>query len=457
MRRHLIYRYARPVYGGRAAPRKTAPVAVALFRRRAHVVPALALPLMRPTPRPLLLMFLLGLVSLTGYALRGNISVAQEYMAPALGLTMNDMGTITAWGFQLAYALFQIPSGFLGDRYGARLTLGVALLVWVAASLGSALVAGGAAFAALFGARFLLGVGQAATYPVGCMAIAHGIPPARCATANAVFISTSLLGSAIVPLVLAPLMVRLGWQAVFVASAGLGLFTAILWFLFAPDTRRHGEGGAPTRDPLRVQIRESLALLRDRNIALLSIGYLLHSAVFFVFIFWFFRYLTEGRGFSVLASGWWGSLPPLTAFVLAPVGGLLADRIKRGPTGARGQMYVAVGCILSAAVLVVIGANLPGPALAIGALALSVACINAAEGPVWATVTALGGRNPGAAGGVLNFMGNVGGILSIWAVPRMKDLWGWTAMLGIWAAVAVVAALLWLLVRADRSHVVRAA
>jgi cyanate permease len=47
-------------------------------------------------------------------------------------------------------------------------------------------------------------------------------------------------------------------------------------------------------------------------------------------------------------------------------------------------------------------------------------------------------------------MGNVGGILSIWAVPRMKDLWGWTAMLGIWAGVAVVAALLWLLVRADR-------
>ena len=64
-----------------------------------------------------------------------------------------------------------------------------------------------------------------------------------------------------------------------------------------------------------------------------------------------------------------------------------------------------------------------------------------------ATVTALGGRNPGAAGGVLNFMGNVGGILSIWAVPRMKDVWGWTTMLGIWAVVAVVAALLWLLVR----------
>ena len=402
-------------------------------------------------------MLLLGLVSLTGYALRGNISVAQEYMAPALGLTMNDMGTITAWGFQLAYALFQIPSGFLGDRYGARLTLGVAILVWVVASLGSALVAGGAAFAALFGVRFLLGVGQAATYPVGSMAIAHGIPAGRRATANAVFISMSLLGTAIVPLVLAPLMVRFGWQSVFIASAGLGVVTATLWFLFAPDTRPVAHAGASAREPLKQQVRDSLALLRDPNIALLSLGYMLHSAVFFVFIFWFFRYLTVGRGFSVLASGWWGSLPALTAFALAPLGGLMADRVRRGPSGARGQMRVAVGCILSAAVLVVTGANLPGPVLAIAALSLSVACINAAEGPVWATVTALGGRNPGAAGGVLNFMGNVGGILSIWAVPRMKDLWGWTTMLGIWAVVAVVAALLWLLVRPDRADAAQAA
>jgi ACS family glucarate transporter-like MFS transporter len=105
--------------------------------------------------------------------------------------------------------------------------------------------------------------------------------------------------------------------------------------------------------------------------------------------------------------------------------------------------------MISAAVLTLIGANLPGPLLAIAALALSVACINAAEGPVWATATTLGGRNAGAAGGVLNFMGNVGGIISIWAVPRMKDAWGWTAMLAIWAGVAVVAGLLVWMVRTE--------
>ncbi|MEO7963484.1 MAG: MFS transporter, partial [Gemmatimonadaceae bacterium] len=64
--------------------------------------------------------WLLALVSLVGYALRSNIAIAQEFMAPELGLSMAQMGVISAWGFQLAYAVFQIPGGFLGDRYGAR-------------------------------------------------------------------------------------------------------------------------------------------------------------------------------------------------------------------------------------------------------------------------------------------------------------------------------------------------
>jgi ACS family glucarate transporter-like MFS transporter len=397
--------------------------------------------------RPGRFILLLGFVSLVGYTVRSDISVAQEFLAPDLGLTLNDVGTITAIGFQLAYALFQIPAGFLGDRFGARLVLGGALVLWALGALGSALVPAGAAFAPLFAARFLLGMGQAATYPVGAMAIAQAVPPERRATANAYFISSALLGAALAPLALAPLMVRFGWRAVFLASAGLALAAALLWIRFAPADR--SADAAPGQARLSSQLRASLLLLRDRNLLLLSTGYMLHAAVFFVFIFWFFRYLTEGRGFSVLASGFWGSLPALTAFLLAPLGGILADRVGRG-RGPEARVRVAVGCILLAAVLVVVGANLPGPVPAIAALSLSVACINASEGPLWATATSIKPGTAGAAGGILNFMGNVGGIISIWAVPRMKDAWGWTTMLGIWAGVAVVAALLWSMVRFDR-------
>ena len=395
------------------------------------------------------LVAILSLVSLVGYALRSNIGIAQEQMAPELGLSMRDMGVVTGIGFQLAYALFQIPAGFLGDRYGARLILGLAIVGWTIASFASGLVPVGAgvAFLTLISSRILLGVSQAATYPIGAMAISQTLPPERRTTANSIYIGAALFGSALAPYTLAPLMVSHGWRTVFLASGGVGLVAAVLWFAFAPAPVQ-SKGG---QLPIMVQMKAALALLKDRDLGLLSLAYLLHSAVFFVFIFWFFRYLTDGRGFTILASGRWGSLPYFMAALLAPLGGYAADRLGRGLSRSIVRRRVAITCLITAAALMTIGANLPSPYLAIVALGLSVAFINAAEGSFWTTATGLGAANPGAAGGVLNLMGNLGGVISIWAVPRMKDAWGWTALLGIWAAVAVVAALLWLTVRVTRA------
>jgi ACS family glucarate transporter-like MFS transporter len=241
-------------------------------------------------------------------------------------------------------------------------------------------------------------------------------------------------------------MARAGWRAVFMASGVAGVATAVLWFTLAP-AGRHVEA---RRVSLLQEARAGIRLLGDRDLLLLSCSYALHSAVFYVFIFWFFRYLIDGRGFDLLTSGVWGSVPPFTAFALAPLGGLAADRLTRRYGPGRARRRVAISCLVTAAALVVIGANAPGALLAIGALSLSVAAINAAEGSFWATATGLGGANPGAAGGVMNLMGNLGGVVSIWAVPRMRDPLGWAGLLGVWAGVAVVAALLWLAIRVDR-------
>ena len=276
--------------------------------------------------RPRLLILLLALISLVGYALRSNITIAQEMMAPELGLTMSDMGSISAWGFQLLYALFQLPVGILGDRLGARLVLGLAIAGWGIASFASGLVGvGSAAFVTLFAARALLGITQAATYPVGSMAISQAIPPAGRTTANSIFISTAMVGSALAPLTLAPLMVQAGWRSVFMASGVVGLIMAAVWFVFAPVPRR-----PPARlVSLGTEIKVGLRLLLDRDLFLLSLAYFLHSAVFFVFVFWFFRYLVEGRGFTILSSGFWGSLPSIAGFVSAPLVGVGADRLGR--------------------------------------------------------------------------------------------------------------------------------
>ena len=394
------------------------------------------------------IVWLLALVSLVGYALRTNIAIAQEYMAPELGLSMVQMGVISAWGFQLAYAVFQIPGGFLGDRYGSRLVMGCAVLGWSVASLASAMVGGGAAmaFATLFGARVLLGTAQAATYPVAAMATAQYVPAGQRVGASALYLAAASLGSALAPLTLAPLMVYAGWRSVFIASAGIGLVTALVWFALAP---RRAEGAEPHRFvPMSEQLREATRLFRNRPLLLLSTSYLLHSAVYFVFVFWFFRYLTEARGFSVLASGARASIPYLMACVVAPLAGLAADRLSRRLSPFVARRRVAMTGLTLAAICVMAGANLPTPGLAIITLSASVACLVSVEAPFWTTATALAPEAPGSAGGVLNLMGNLGGVLSIWLVPLMKDTWGWTPMFVFWSGVALVAALLWLTVRA---------
>jgi sugar phosphate permease len=95
------------------------------------------------------------------------------------------------------------------------------------------------------------------------------------------------------------------------------------------------------------------------------------------------------------------------------------------------------------------GAIVQSAFLAFGALSLCSASLNGAESPFFTTATAIGASNPGAAAGLLNLMGNLGGVVSIWLVPRLSAAWGWNGTLAFWAAVAFVEELLWLSVSAD--------
>ncbi len=394
---------------------------------------------------------LLCLVGCVAYLVRTDVAVAQEQMAPALGLTMADMGLITAWGFQLSYALLQVPAGMFGERFGARTALALALLGCSVASLvtGFAPEGGAAATGTLVGTRILLGVSQAAVFPVAAMAVSQFVPDENRMRATALYISSSSLGAAIAPLLMAPVMEQFGWRAVFLLSGSIAAIASVVWFTQMP--RRPAVSSVASTSALSLSglLRGTRLLARNPNMQRLTVAYLLHSAVYFVFVFWFFRYLTEGRGFNVLASGVWASLPNVAGFVCAPIIGMLADRLGRKIGGNLARRRVAMSCLLGATGFALAGAAVPGALLAIAALSLSSACLNGAESPFFATATVIGAANPGASAGLLNLMGNLGGVLSIWLVPRMTAAWGWNGTISFWAGVAFVAAVLWLTVNSD--------
>lgn len=403
---------------------------------------------------------LLSLVTGVAYLVRSDVAVAQERMVPALGLTIIGMGAITAWGFQLTYALFQVPAGLFGERFGARTALALALAGCSLASFLTGAMPREGAVAVLLSTRVLLGIAQAAVFPVAAMVVMLYVPLMERVRATAIYVATASLGGAAAPLLMAPVMEKLGWRAVFLLSGAIAGVTALAWVtLMPPRLPRAPHSPQPPQPPQPPQkdasrsrrgVRSELRAL-GRNIPLLrlSIAYLLHSAVWFVFVFWFFRYLTEGRGFTVLAGGRWGALPGLAAFVLAPLIGVATDRLGRRIGAPRARRRMAMACLFSAAGFVTAGAVLPSALLAILALSLSTGCVNGAEGPFFTTGTALGAENPGAAAGFLNLMGNLGGVLSIWLVPRMSSAWGWNGTLVFWSGVCLVAAVLWLTVDVD--------
>lgn len=391
---------------------------------------------------------LLCLVGLVAYLARADVAVAQERMAPALGLTMADMGVITAWAFQLTYALLQVPAGLFGERFGARTALGIAMLGCSLASLATGLMPERGATFTLVATRILLGASQAAIFPVAAMAVSIYVARDHRMRANAFYISASSLGAAVAPLLMAPVMVQYGWRAVFLLSGCIGLAAAACVFVFMPS-RHAADSETVSERASPGMLHDTLRLIANPNLRRLSLAYTLHSAVYFVFVFWFFRYLTEGRGFTVLASGAWGSLPSIAGFVCAPLIGAFADSLGRRIGDSRARRRIAMACLLCSTGFALTGAAVPGAILAIAALSLSSACLNGAESPFFTTATVIGRANPGAAAGLLNLMGNLGGVLSIWLVPQMSAAWGWDGTIMFWAAVAFVAALLWLTVTND--------
>src|SRR5262249_45745584 len=177
-------------------------------------------------------------------------------MMPELNLSQQAMGRVFS-AFVLGYALFQIPSGMLADKFGATRVLGIAALAWVACVAG---IAGASSGIALLAVRFLLGVAEAPTFPASARAVFSWIPIQKRASANGLVIAGIGLGSAIAPGLITFLMVRWGWRIALLASTIPALTAGLSWLLVrAPATAQTEQ--APTRSLTGIPMSKEFLLL----------------------------------------------------------------------------------------------------------------------------------------------------------------------------------------------------
>jgi ACS family glucarate transporter-like MFS transporter len=350
--------------------------------------------------------------------------------------------------FLVGYSLFQIPAGRMGDRFGARVVLALAAFSWGLMTVLTGLVPGVLVTGAitllgtLFVLRFLLGVGEAATYPVAARAIANWVPPAGRARSNAVVIAGAPLGSAITPPLISWLMVNLGWRQSFYITSLLGFGIAAIWWFKARDYPA-GERPALAEATEPKKLVSWLSLFRNRNVVLLSVSYFVVGYVLYIFVFWLYTYLVDVRKFSVLGGGVYSSLPWIAALVLTPIGGILSDTLTRRWGARLGRRMVAIGGLTLSAIALLYGATVANPYLAIMGLAFAVGFEHFTEGTFWASMSNIAGAHAGAATGILNTMGNFGGIASTALIPVLVKYFGWVVALGSGSVLAILGGLLW--------------
>ncbi len=435
------------------------------------MTPAIASP---PTRIRWSILFLLLLISIITYIDRVNISVTARQMMPALGLTDLQMGQIFS-AFVFGYALFQIPGGWLGDRWGPRRVLTGAVIWWstftaltaIAPTLPLAQLVG--IMGSLMVVRFLIGIGEAAALPNFNRAVANWHPPQERGLGIGITIGGIGIGSALTPPVTAWIMVNFGWQTAFYTAGLLGILIALLWYWYATDFPREHPGvneeeanliegkpgchinnetqnrGEPTNIPTPGMPWK--AILRTPTVWWLIISYSCLGYVAYVYMSWFYLYLVNVRGFAILQGAFFASAPFIAMAVFCPLGGWVTDHLTGTYGVNRGRARVGGAGMILAALSIIVGANVEEPYVAIGLLSLGAGWLYFTVGAFWASTTDLSKSYAGTLSGMMNTGANLGGTLSPTMTPWLAEIFGWSFSLGVAAGLALLGGLCWLFIR----------
>jgi sugar phosphate permease len=406
---------------------------------------------------------LLSAISFANYFLRNNVSVAMPSLSETFSFSHAEAGWIFG-SFNVAYALFQIPGGVFGDVMGSRRALTIIAITWAVLTVLTGFVphlmaaCAGGALTAFVVIRFLMGVANAPVFPLLSGTIGNWFPPGRWALPNAVTQSALAVAQAATGPLITVLILKVGLAASFYLLAPLGFIAAIGWWGYGRDEPAQHPAVSPQELAFIASGRVGTAAARQpgawkkvivhRDVLLLAASYFSMNYVFFIFAQWLFTYLVEARGFTLLESGFLYALPFVTGAALALVGGVVCDTLCRsiGPVwGCRGP--AVVGLVLVACLLMA-GAYAPNPYVAVTLLALCFGFCQFTEPQFWAAATYIGGEHTPSATGVMNTGGNLAGFLAP-VVGLVLDRFGWIPTLATGSVFALVAAVLWLFVRAQ--------
>lgn len=256
--------------------------------------------------------------------------------------------------FLIAYTIAYLGVGWLTDKLGSRLALAVFVTWWSLAGIVTGFVS---SIAQLGAARFALGLGEAGNYVAAPKAVSEQFPPQERGFAVGVYTAGAMIGATIAPPLIGWLALTYGWRMAFVATGALGFVWLAVWLIV---TRNAPQLPAPTADdapkwPLR-------RILSHRTVWGLALARTITDPVWYFYLFWFPKYLSDARDLSLLAVASTAWLVYLAADFGSVGGGWMSGRmIRRGitPARARLRLMAIAACVAPAGAFIAFQPVLP--------------------------------------------------------------------------------------------------
>ena len=400
-------------------------------------------------------LLLVLVVTAISYLDRVCISMTAPFMQRDLHLSDAQMGFVFS-AFTFAYAMLEIPAGWLADRFGPRLMLTRVVVWW---SLLTAITGFTGGFVSLLVVRFLFGAGEAGVFPGLSRVFSRWLPSDWRGNAFGLAVMTALLGGALTQKLTAHLLGTLhgDWRMIFYLYALAGIVWAVVWyFWFRDEPHHHPSVNAAelaiigTRPPAQHPPVPWKNILCSRPLLLLCGMYFSVIYGWYFFLTWMPKYLMEARGFNLKTTGWLAMLPLLCMAVGVATGGFASDALVRRIGRRWGRRIPGLIGLPLAAVLTVTAIQTVDAKTSAYLFALAAGLATFGVAPGWAACLDIGGQHAGVVTGAMNTFGNLGGTAMPLLMGYCLKWWGsWNVTLMSVAFFYLMAAVGWLFIDAD--------
>ena len=411
-----------------------------------------ATPAMRASrTRHWILLFAATLAVIT-YMDRVCISQAAGDIQRDLGLTKVHMGWAFA-AFAWAYALFEIPGGWLGDKIGPRKVL-MRVVVWW--SFFTAATGWAWNLVSLLVMRFMFGAGEAGCFPNLAKMFTNWLPGDERSRALGVMWLSARWGGAFTPWLVVFVMSFVSWRYAFMLFGAVGVIWAIWFYLwFRDNPKDHPRVNAGELELLKETQQNQGShsdvpwgkMLRSRTVWLLWVQYFCFSYGWYFYITWLPTYLREARGLELQKGAVLAGLPLFMGGIGSMLSGWLAAwLIQRQLNVTRTRRTLAYIGYLGAAAMLLLSPYIANPLPAMIAMGFASFALDLALPGCWSTCMDVGGRYAGTLSGSMNMAGNIAGGVAPVAVGYILEFSGHNWLITFWisAAIYVLGALCWM-------------